>query len=138
MTGRSPLWAMPRILGLWVLRDQRIIPKQAGHIAVLYFGHIGNIESDFAIWHLTWAVSNFYRNGDPLVKRALADTYADARCRAKALGKENADEKVNGDKVYMGFSHFMGYGYARQHIVAPGNRRYLQSYSEYRHSDSCE
>lgn len=126
------------ILGLWVLRDQRIGPDDAKTVSRLYFEHVDSIESDFAVWHLTWAVSNLYRNGNADVKAVLKAAYEDATKRASALGKEKADEKVNGDKVYMGFSHIMGYRYAKQHIVAPGNKRYLQRFEDYRHADTCQ
>ncbi len=129
--------AWDSILGLWAIRDQRIDAKLAERISTLYFDHIDDIESDFGVWHLTWAVSNFYRNGDPPVQAALREAFADAKHRARALNKKKADEKVNGEEVYMGFSHVMGYRYARKHIVAPGNRRFLQSFNDYRHAESC-
>lgn len=120
------------ILGLWSLRDQRINSEQAQKISNLYFNNIDKIEKEFAVWHLTWAISNFYRNGDEEVKGKLSEAFIDAKVRAKNLNKEIADEKVNGNKVYMGFSHFLGYGYAKKHLVVPGNKKFLQSYDEYK------
>ena len=42
-----------------------------------------------------------------------------------------AAEHVNGSKIYMGDIHGAARSFARAHIVAPGNERYLQSLDDY-------
>jgi len=121
------------VLTLWALRDQIITSENAREITELYFKHIDALKDDFGIWHLAWAISNFYRNGNDDIKSILQDAYNDAVKRPDTLKKYNkiADELINGKKIYMGDIHGLGKAYARTHIVAPGNNDYLQSFEEY-------
>jgi hypothetical protein len=118
------------VLTLWAIRDQHVSPEQAADVSGLYFTHIDELERDFNVWHLTWAVANMYRHGDDEVKAELAEAYADAQTRARDLGGL-ADKHVNGDKLYMGDAHIGGRAYAHNHVVVPGDEDYLQSYEEY-------
>jgi hypothetical protein len=118
------------VLGVWVMRDQTVTPDQAARISDLYFSHIGSLKQSFNIWHLTWAIADFYDNGDDATRIALQKAYEDAKKRAKSSGGL-ADKFVNGDKVYMGDAHFLGRRYAETHVVVPGNPKYLQSFEEY-------
>jgi len=119
-----------RVLTIWAIRDQHITPEQADRVADLYFEYIDTLEDEFEIWHLTWAVSNIYRQGPPKVRQVLSGAYTDATRRAAVLS-DVADTHANGERLYRGDVHVFGRGYARSHIVAPGNDRYLQSYQEY-------
>lgn len=119
------------VLTVWAIRDQRITPAQAKRVSELYFEHIGTLEGDFDVWHLTWAVANMYRHGDSQVQAALQDAYEDARERAAAT-HDLADTHVNGDTLHMGDAHVGGRYHAQRHVVVPGNPEYLQSYEEYR------
>ena len=58
-------------LGLWVIRDQIVTPAQAKIISELYLSKIDSMNSDFNIWHSSWAISNLYRCGDEAVKKEL-------------------------------------------------------------------
>jgi hypothetical protein len=118
------------ILGIWVIRDQILTAEQASKISDLYFSNIDSLKQSFNIWHLTWAISDAYRNGDESVRSVMQKAYDDARARAKKLGGA-ADKHVNGDKLYMGDAHSLGRRYAQLHIVVPGDKRYLQSFEEY-------
>jgi len=118
------------ILGVWAIRDQHLTPAQALKVSNLYFAWIDSEKINFNLWHLTWAVSDCYRNGDDSVKTILKNAYDDATKRAKELGGL-ADKHVNGDKLYMGDAHSLGRLYAHKHVVVPGNREYLQSAEEY-------
>ena len=73
------------ILTLWAIRDQLINSEQATIISELYFKHIDRIKSDFGIWHIAWAISNFYRLGDDSVKKILQNAYDDAKKRPEKL-----------------------------------------------------
>jgi hypothetical protein len=121
------------VLGIWVIRDQVFTGAQASEIAKMYFDKIDKLNNDFSIWHLAWAVSNIYRNGNDEVKNAINDAYLDAVKRPERLKnfKSIANLHINGDKIYMGDIHGLGRAYAHSHIIAPGNKKYLQSYEEY-------
>lgn len=120
-------------LTLWALRDQVITPGQAERISGLYLEHIVTIDNEFGIWHLAWAVSNFYRLGDEGVREKLKGAYDDAVTRPGKLKqfKDIANEHVNGTKIYMGYVHDLGKSYAFSHLIVPGNKDYLQSFDEF-------
>jgi hypothetical protein len=118
------------ILGVWAIRDQNLTPAQALKVSNLYFAWIDSEKINFNRWHLTWAISDCYRNGYDSVKIILKNAYDDATKRARALGGL-ADKHVNGDKLYMGDAHSLGRLYAHKHVVVPGNPDYLQSAEEY-------
>jgi hypothetical protein len=118
------------VLGVWVLRDQVVTPRQAAAISTLYFTHICSLTQSFNVWHLTWAIADLYDNGDDATRAALQKAYKDAKRRAKALGGL-ANKFVNGDKVFMGDAHSLGRRYAETHMVVPGNPKYVQSFEEY-------
>jgi hypothetical protein len=128
-------------LALWAIRDQIVTVDQARTICHLYFRHIDGLAAqeeattaEFGVWHLAWAISNLYRNGDAGIRAVLEDAYRDARSRPSRLKmfKDIASEHVNGKKVYMGDMHAAARAFARSHIVAPGNPKYLQSLEQYR------
>src|SRR5262245_3994592 len=57
-------------LTIWAIRDQVVTTNHAKKIAALYFTYIDKVAADsdktaaaFGVWHLTWAISNLYRNG---------------------------------------------------------------------------
>jgi hypothetical protein len=121
------------ILGLWALRDQIITPPEAERINSLYLKYIGTIDNEFGVWHLAWAVSNFYRLGNDDVKEKLKSSYEDAIKRPgtlKQFGKI-ADEHINGKKIYMGFIHDLGKSFAHSHLIVPGNKEFLQSFDDF-------
>jgi hypothetical protein len=118
------------VLTLWALRDQIINAEQAEIINYQYMAYIDKQESQFNKWHLTWAVSNFYRHGNPDVQEKLIQAYKDATVRAAGMGGI-ADKHVNSQAIYMGDYHGGGRSYARKHLVVPGNDKYLQSVDEY-------
>lgn len=129
------------VLTIWAMRDQQVSPEQAGVIGELYFEHIDRVaaqknrdSADFGVWHLAWAISNIYRNGDERLKSVLTDAYLDAKKRPDNLNKfvKIAEEHINGEKIYMGDIHDLGRSYARSHLVVPGNSDYIQSFDEYR------
>jgi len=120
-------------LGLWVIRDQIINKEEAKIISDLYFKYIDTIKDEFDIWHLSWAISNFYRNGNEEIKTVLNDAYNDAVKRPEKLKqfKKIANELINGKKIYMGDIHSLGRYYAHTHIIVVGNPDYLQSIADY-------
>ena len=118
------------VLGVWAIRDQMITPSQAARMSDLYFSRIDSVYWSFNYWHLTWAIADFYKNGNDSIRSALAKAYDDAKERADYLGGL-ADRFVNGDKLYMGDVHSLGRRYAETHVVVPGNPKYLQSFEEY-------
>jgi hypothetical protein len=118
-------------LPLWVIRDQIITPEQGKQISSLYFQHVNNLQKKFDIWHLTWAIADIYRLGDTSVKAVMDSAYKDASARAAKI-EGIADKMVNGDKIYMGDAHSGGRAFAKKHVVVPGNKKYLQSYKEYK------
>ena len=117
------------ILGVWVLRDQKVTPAQAEKISNLYFSHIDTLKPHFSIWHLTWAIADVYRNGDDSIRTVLQKAFDDAKQRVKKLGGKY-EKFVVGDKLYMGDAHFLGRAYAERHMVVPGNIKYLQSFKD--------
>ncbi|MCW3105463.1 MAG: hypothetical protein JWO09_3903 [Bacteroidetes bacterium] len=122
-------------LGLWVLRDQVVTPAQAKTIAGLYLSHIDSMTSGFNIWHSSWAIANLYRFGDDAVKAELETAYQKAKVqpeRIKGNTKKIANSHINGKRIVTGFIHAGGRAYAKRHLVVPGNKRYVQSYEEYR------
>ena len=121
------------ILTLWALRDQIITPEQAQRISDQYFSYIDNLDTEFGIWHLAWAISNFYRWGSDEVKSVLENAYLDAKKRPEKLKdfKKIANEHINGDKVYCGDIHDLGRYYTQTHIIVKGNKKYVQSFNEY-------
>jgi hypothetical protein len=122
-------------LGLWVLRDQFVTPEQASEISKLYLERIDGMTSEFNIWHASWAIANLYKLGDPAVKTALEPAFAKAITqpqRLTGLSQSAAIAHINSEKITTGFIHFGGVAYAHGHLVVPGNKKYLQSYEEYR------
>lgn len=122
------------VLTIWVLRDQEVTPEQAERISTLYFRYVSNGENGgfFNIWHLTWAISNYYRLGDDDVRSALEGAYRDAAARVADLDSDMATTHFSDDQLYMGDAHALGRAYARSRIVAPGNELFLQSEQERR------
>lgn len=119
------------VLTLWAVRDQEISPDQAREISRLYFEHVNDLTRIFNIWHLTRGISNLYRSGSDSVRAILSTAYNDAKERVAALDHKVADVHFGAEKIYRGDVHLLGRGYSRNHMVVPGNRRYLQSYKEY-------
>ena len=125
-------------LSIWVLRDQVVTPQQARTIADLYLTHIDNMKIGFNIWHTSWAISNLYRLGDKEVKAELEIAYQKAKKQPERLEgdmKQTANDHINGEKIVTGFIHFGGLFYAYGHLVVPGNKKYIQSYEEYREQE---
>jgi len=130
-------------LTVWAIRDQKVTVEDADNVSELYFEFIDKVAAennrttaDFGVWHLAWAISNLYRNGDAEIKARLERAYIDALKRPENLTqfKDVAAEHVNGNKVYMGDIHDIARSYACSHIVAPGNKKYLQSLDQYKKS----
>jgi len=130
-------------LTIWAIRDQIVTLDNAKTISDLYFRYIDKVAAepvkttaDFGVWHLTWAISNLYRNGDESIRAELERAYLDAKQRPEALTnfKDIAIEHVSGSKIYMGDIHDVARSYAFSHIVAPGNEKYLQSLDQYKKS----
>lgn len=128
-------------LAVWAIRDQVVSEDEARTISELYSTYIDKVAAEkdkttaeFGVWHFTWAISNLYRNGNDGIKRELESAYLDAQTRPGSLKqfKGVAAEHVNGSKIYMGDIHGAARSFARSHIVAPGNKRYLQSLDEYK------
>lgn len=121
-------------LGLWVVRDQVITPEQARTISELYLTHIDSMKSEFNIWHSSWAIANLYRFGNDNVKQELETAYQKAKLQPERLKKQKkiANAHINGQRIVTGFIHAGGRSYAKRHLVVPGNKRYLQSYEDYR------
>ena len=116
-------------LTLWALRDQVITPLQSESVNRLYFEYIDSLGR-FDQWHLTWAIADIYRQGDTSVQDVISRAYFDAKWRAERLHRL-ANRMVNDEKLYMGDAHFLGRAYAKNHLVVPGNKKYLQSYDEF-------
>jgi len=128
-------------LTLWAIRDQIVTPDHARTISHLYFRYIDRIAAqkdrtaaDFGVWHLAWAVSNVYRDGDEGIKAELEGAYRDAKKRPESLKqfKDIAAEHINGSKIYMGDFHTVARAYARSHVVVRGDNNYLQSLDDYK------
>jgi hypothetical protein len=130
-----------RVLTLWAIRDQIITKPQAQKVSNQYFEYIDRIDSEeqkargFSVWHLTWAIANMYRFGDENVKAALERAYKDAEIRVDKLDKRIATEHFKGEKILSGDAHAGGRAFAKSHIVAPGNDKYLQSVQEYKNAN---
>ena len=75
-------------LGLWVIRDQIVTPAQAKIISELYLSKIDSMNSDFNIWHSSWAISNLYRFGDEAVKKELETAYQKAKKQPERITKK--------------------------------------------------
>ncbi len=129
-------------LPIWAIRDQIVTPEVAAKIAVLYFDNIDMLygtkpflvlDWNHAVWHLSWAISNLYRNGDSNVKKELQLAYEDAITRPETLERRNyiAIDHIRNDVVVMGDIHTAAHTRMKQLIVAPGNPDYLQSFEEY-------
>lgn len=121
-------------LGIWVLRDQVVTSAQARTIADLYLTHIDSMKSSFIIWHSSWGIANLYRLGSDSVKAELEAAYQKAKKQPDRMEKDKgiANAHINSEKLVTGFIHVGGRSYAHRHLVVPGNRKYLQSYEEYR------
>ena len=117
-------------LTLWGIRDQVYTVEQAHKVLYLYFRYIDTLKDYFRIWHLTWAISDIYRNGNAAVQAQLELAYQDAAKRAKAAGGI-ANLHVNG-KILMGDIHLPARLFVKAHVVAPGTPGYLQSLEDYR------
>ena len=126
---------------LWAIRDQALTPEQAKRVSDLYFQYVDTIDSEtqesrgFAMWHLTWTISNIYREGDADIKDVMAEAYRDAAKRVETLNMKIATQYFYGEKIQMGDWHMFGRRYAKKHLVVPGNADYLQSASEYQPGD---
>ena len=126
------------VLTLWAMRDQILTGPQAEKISEIYFAHIDRIDSEeqkarnFSVWHLTWAISNMYRQGDEAVKHGLRSAFEDADERVKKLDRRVTTEHFRGDEIVMGDAHIGGRSYARSHLVVPGNNKYVQSFQEHK------
>ncbi len=127
------------VLTIWAIRDQIITPEQAKKINEIYMEFKDIIEyenvttKEFGTWHFAWAISDFYRNGDENIKKEINQAYTEAERKINALKKfkKIAEKLVNGEKIYMGDIHGLGRSYAKTHIIAPGNKDYVQSFDEY-------
>ena len=128
-------------LGLWVIRDQIVTPAQARVISELYLSKIDSMNSDFNIWHSSWAVSNLYRFGNDSVKHELLIAYQKAKQEPERIARKGtrklANRHINGRRTVTGFIHAGGRSNAKRHLVVPGNKRYLQSYEEYRKKEEA-
>lgn len=118
-------------LPLWIIRNQVITTDQGKQVSRLYFQHVNNLQKKFDIWHLSWAVSDIYRLGNDSLKAVMDSANKDASSRAAKI-EGIADRMVNGDKIFMGDAHSGGRAFAKKHVVVPGNKKYLQSYEEYK------
>jgi hypothetical protein len=117
-------------LALWGIRDQVYTEAQALKVSYLYFRYVDTLKDYFPIWHLTWAISNIYRNGNAAVRAQLELAYQDAKKRAEAAGGI-ANLHVNRD-IVMGDIHLPARLFAQAHVMAPRTRGYLQSLEDYR------
>lgn len=120
----------PQVLGYWALRAQNITPEQAKEVSRVYFKYVDAVEQQksFYIWHYTWAIADMYRLGDDEVQKALRLAYVDAVARGYKAGK---GKFVDGEKLYLGYFHFGGWGAAKKFLVAPGNDKFNQSAQDY-------
>jgi len=121
-------------LGIWVLKDQVLTPKQAREISKLYLANIDSMISPFNIWHSSWAIANMYRFGNKEVKAELEIAYQKAKKQPERIQdntKAIAENHINGEKMTTGFIHVGGYYYALGHLVVPGDKKYIQSYDDY-------
>jgi hypothetical protein len=107
-------------LALWGIRDQVYTEGQALKVSYLYFRYVDTLKDYFPIWHLTWAISNIYRNGNAAVRAQLELAYQDAKKRAEAAGGI-ANLHVNRD-IVMGDIHLPARLFAQAHVMAPRTR----------------
>lgn len=125
-------------LSIWVLRDQIVTPEQAKEIGDLYLSRIDGMKSDFNVWHTSWAISNLYKLGDDAVKAQLETAYQKAikqPDRLTGLIKNAANNHINNEKITTGFIHIGGELYAHGHLVVPGDKKFIQSYEEFREKE---
>lgn len=127
---------MAQSLSIWVLKDQIVTPEQAKVISELYLTNLDRIVSPFNIWHAAWTISNLYRLGNDAVKAELETAYQIAIKEPDRIPNDDnfkgaAVDHINGKTLTTGFIHFGGMSYAYDHLVVPGNNKYIQSYEEY-------
>ena len=131
-----------RVMTLWAVRDQVLTEAQAQKVSDLYFKYIEDIDSEtqkgrsFAVWHLTWAISNMYRQGETPIQEILKEAYRDAAKRVDKLEMKIATQHFYDKEIYMGDIHALGRSYSKSHLVVPGNEDYLQSTDQYRQENS--
>lgn len=128
---------MAQSMGIWIMKDQVITPQQAKLIADLYITNLDRIVSPFNIWHAAWAISNLYRFGNEAVKAELEKAYQIAKNEPNRISDDDdfkgaAIDHINGEKMTTGFIHVGGMSYAYEHLVVPGNKKFIQSYEEYK------
>src|SRR5687767_7427167 len=128
---------MAQSMGIWILKDQIVTPQQAKVISELYLTNLDRIVTPFNIWHAAWAISNLYRLGNDAVKAELESAYQIAKKEPDRISDDDdfkgaAMDHINGTKLTTGFIHFGGMSYAYDHLVVPGNKKYIQSYEEYK------
>jgi hypothetical protein len=124
-----------RSLCIWVMKDQIVTPAQAKEISELYLHNIDSWTDGFNIWHASWAIANLYRFGNEKVKAELEVAYQKAKKQPERItddSKGAAEDHVNGKTLTTGFIHVGGQGYAFDHLVVPGDKRFIQSYEEYK------
>lgn len=117
-------------LTLWAIRDQNFTKENAVEVERLYFKYILKMPGSFDTWHFTWAISNIYRQGNAEVQSVLQEAYDDASELASTISK-TSDTLSNSEELYRGDVHFLGRGFAKSHLVVPGNNKYLQSAEEF-------
>jgi hypothetical protein len=127
---------MAQSMGIWILKDQIITPQQAKVISELYLSNLDRIVSPFNIWHAAWTISNLYRLGNDAVKAELEKAYQVAKKEPERISDDDdfkgaAMDHINGKTLTTGFIHVGGMSYALDHLVVPGNPKYIQSYEEY-------
>ncbi len=120
--------AKPMSLGYWAMRAQHISPEQAEEIDRVYWTVIDSMQSEFHLWHYTWAIADIYRLGSPEVQSVLQGSYEDALPRATSINKEKF---VADSTLHLGFFHGGGWRAAKNFLVVPGERKFTQSADEY-------
>ena len=126
-----------RVMTLWAIRDQVLTSVQAQRVSDLYFKYVDEVDSEsqesrsIALWHLTWTISNIYRQGESDIKEVMAPAYKDAAARVEKLNMKIATTHFYDEEIYMGDVSFMGRSYAKKHLIVPGNEDYLQSVADY-------
>jgi hypothetical protein len=120
-----------RAIGYWAMRDQLIDSLDAVGINKNYLTYIDSISEHFDLWHYSWAISNYYRNGDSTVQNVLEPSYLKSIAVAKELNTKVALKHITGEKIYMGYFHAGGWKAGRNYIVAPGDKRFRQSVDEF-------
>lgn len=127
---------MAQSLGIWVLKDQILTPQQAKVVSELYLANLDRIVTPFNIWHAAWTISNMYRLGSDEVKAELEKAYQIAIKEPDRISDDDdfkgaAVDHINGKNLTTGFIHIGGISYAYDHLVVPGNNKYIQSYQDY-------